>query len=122
MFICVICQQAFNVDITINDIVGSRLWTINFYREQLKYFAKVGLGNRTQHNVVVTKELIAVTEKRLSQLTTIYDKSLTPDGLRHRKYKAKGRLNGQNHTNGNGATASSGMQDNGDTRHARDKT
>ena len=105
-----------------NDVIGSRLWTINFYREQLKYFARVGLGNRTQNDVKVTKELIAVTEKRLEQLSTIYDSSLTADGLRHRKYKAKGRLNGQNHTNGNGATASSGMQDNGDTRHARDKT
>ena len=110
------------MDIILDHVIGTKLWTINFYRDQLKHFAKVGLGNRTQHDVVVTKELIAVTEKRLSQLTTIYDKNLTLDGLRHRKYKAKGRLNGQNHTNGNGATASSGMQDNGDTRHARDKT
>ena len=105
-----------------NDIIGSRLWTINFYREQLKYFAKVGLGNRTHHDVKVTKELIAVTEKRLEQLSTIYDSSLTADGLRHRKRKAtRSVLNGQT-TNGNGATASSRMQDNGNPRHERDKT
>ena len=110
------------MDLATTDIVGSKLWTINFYREQLKYFARVGLGNRTQHDVMVTPELIAVTEKRLEQLSTIYDSSLTADGLRHRKYKAKRRLNGQNHTNGNGATASSRMQNNGNSRHARDKT
>ena len=105
-----------------NDVIGSRLWTINFYREQLKYFARVGLGNRTQNDVKVTKELIAVTEKRLEQLSTIYDSSLTADGLRHRKYKATRSINGQNHTNGNGATASSRMQDNGNPRHARNKS
>ena len=108
---------------TIADIVGSRLWTINFYREQLKYFARVGLGNRTHHDVKVTKELIAITKKRLEQLSTIYDSSLTADGLRHRKHKATRRLlNGQNHTNGNGATASSRMQNNGNPRHARSKS
>ena len=111
------------MDIVTADVIGSRLWTINFYREQLKYFAKVGLGNRTHHDVKVTEELIAVTKKRLEQLSTIYDSSLTADGLRHRKYKATRRLfNGQQHTNGNGATASSRMQDNGNPRHARDKT
>ena len=111
------------MDIATNDVIGSRLWTINFYREQLKYFAKVGLGNRTHHDVKVTEELIAVTKKRLEQLSTIYDSSLTADGLRHRKHRVKRSLNGQqNHTNGNGATASSRMQNNGNSRHARDKT
>ena len=110
------------MDITISDVIGSRLWTINFYREQLKYFARVGLGNRTQHDVMVTPKLIAVTKKRLEELTVIYDSSLTADGLRHRKHRAKRRLNGQNHTNGNGATASSRMQDNGNPRHARSKS
>ena len=111
------------MDIATNDVIGSRLWTINFYREQLNYFARVGLGNRTQHDVKVTPELIAITKKRLAELTVIYDSSLTADGLRHRKHRVKRSLNGQqNHTNGDGATASSGMQDNGDTRHARDKT
>ena len=108
---------------TINDVIGSRLWTINFYREQLKYFARVGLGNRTQHDVKVTAKLIAITKKRLEQLSTIYDSSLTADGLRHRKRKATRRLlNGHQHTNGNGATASSRMQDNGNPRHARNKS
>ena len=106
----------------INDIVGSRLWTINFYREQLGHFAKVGLGNRTQHDVKVTPELIAITEKRLSQLTTIYDASLTPDGRRQRKKRAKRRILSGQITNGNGTTATPRVQDNGTTRHARKKS
>ena len=111
------------MDIKVNDIIGSRLWTINFYREQLKHFAKVGLGNLTQHDVKVTPKLIAITEKRLAQLTTIYDAGLTPKGLKHRKKRATRRLlDGQNHTNGNGATASSRVQNNGTTRHARSKS
>ena len=111
------------MDVITADVIGSRLWTINFYREQLKHFAKVGLGNKTQHDVKVTKELIAITKKRLAQLTVIYDSSLTADGLRHRKHRVKRSLNGQqNHTNGNGATASSRMQDNGNPRHARNKS
>ena len=110
------------MDLAINNIIGSRLWTINFYREQLKHFAKVGLGNKTQHDVKVTSELIAITKKRLAQLTVIYDSSLTADGLRHRKIRAKRSLNGQQKANNNGATASSRMQDNGNPRHERSKS
>ena len=103
-------------------MIGSRLWTINFYREQLNYFARVGLGNRTQHDVKVTPELIAITKKRLAELTVIYDSSLTADGLRHRKKRVTRSLNGHQHTNGNGATASSRMQGNGNPRHERSKS
>ena len=111
------------MDLTITDVIGSRLWTINFYREQLKHFAKVGLGNRTQHDVKITPELIDVTKKRLRELTIVYDSNITPAGHRDRKLRAdRKRLNGQNHTNGDGATASSGMQDNGNPRHARNKS
>ena len=110
------------MDLAINDIVGSKLWTINFYREQLRKFKKVGLGNLTEHDVKVTEHLIAVTTERLKELTIVYDSNLSPDGLRHRKHRAKRRLHGQQSTNGNGATASSRMQNNGNSRHARDKT
>ena len=111
------------MDIILDHVIGSKLWTINFYREQLRHFAKVGLGNRTQHDVKVTPELIDVTRKRLRELTIVYDSNITTAGHRDRKRRADRKiLNGQNHTNGNGTTASSGMQNNGDTRHARDKT
>ena len=40
-----------------------------FYRDQLKSFKKIGIGNKTNHGVTVTKKLIKVTKKRLSQLS-----------------------------------------------------
>ena len=109
------------MDITTVNIVGSKLWTINFYREQLKHFAKVGLGNRTQHDVKVTKELIAVTKKRLQQLTIVYDSNISVSH-KLRKLRAERKLIDGQHTNGDGATTSSRMQSNGNTRHARDKS
>ena len=104
-----------------DNIVGSKLWTINFYREQLRHFAKVGLGNRTQHDVKVTKELIAVTRKRLQQLTIVYDSNISPSH-KLKKLRAERKLINGQHTNGDGATTSSRMQSNGDTRHERDKS
>ena len=105
----------------VNDVIGSRLWTINFYREQLKYFAKVGLGNRTRHDVRVTERLIAITEKRLKDLTTIYDNSISRS-YRLRKRRAERKLFNGQHTNNNGTTTPSRVQDNGDTRHGGDKS
>ena len=40
-----------------------------FYRDQLKKFDRIGLGNKTQHNVVVTETLINATKRRLKQLS-----------------------------------------------------
>ena len=109
------------MDLTITDVIGSRLWTINFYREQLKHFAKVGLGNLTQHDVRVTESLIAVTEKRLKELTTVYDGSISYSHKMRKRRAERKLFNGQRHTNNNGTTASPGVQDNGNTRHERKK-
>ena len=109
------------MDLTITDVIGSRLWTINFYREQLKHFAKVGLGNLTQHDVRVTESLIAVTEKRLKELTTVYDGSISYSHKMRKRRAERKLFNGQQHTNNNGTTASPGVQDNGNTRHERKK-
>ena len=49
--------------------VRNRQEIIRFYRQQLQKFKKLGIGNRTEFRVVVTKKLIAITNKRLSQLT-----------------------------------------------------
>ena len=46
--------------------VRNRQEIIRFYRQQLKKFKSVGIGNRTEFRVVVTKKLIAITNKRLS--------------------------------------------------------
>ena len=42
---------------------------IRFYRQQLKKYKSLGIGKRTEFGVKVTKRLIAITNKRLSQLT-----------------------------------------------------
>ena len=39
-----------------------------FYRDQLKTFDRIGLGNKTFHGVVVTETLINATKRRLEQL------------------------------------------------------
>jgi len=43
---------------------------IKFYRDQLKKFYKLGIGNKTEHRVVVTDGLIDITKKRLYELQT----------------------------------------------------
>ena len=40
-----------------------------FYKHQLRKFEGIGVGNKTEWGVVVTDELIAVTQKRLEQLS-----------------------------------------------------
>tara|TARA_Y100000310_G_C20037599_1_gene514673 strand:+ start:146 stop:475 length:330 start_codon:yes stop_codon:yes gene_type:complete len=108
---------------TIADIVGSRLWTINFYRDQLKKFEKVGLGGFTDNNVKVRKSLIEVTKKRLKDITTVYDNNISVHGHNSRRRRAERKLlNGQQNANGNGTAASPGVQDNGNTRYEREKS
>mgnify|MGYP003152964300 CR=1 FL=1 len=66
------------------EVMGSKLWVINFYREQLDKFDKLGLGKQTEHNVVVTPQLIAITNKRLEDLSVNYDRKLTPSAFKFR--------------------------------------
>ena len=47
---------------TLSDIIG-------FYREQIRRFEKIGIGNRTEFRTLVTQDLIDITIKRMKQLT-----------------------------------------------------
>ena len=68
----------------INDaLVISRLFIIEFYRDQLKKFEKIGIGKETEHGTRISKKLIATTKKRLRQLSPIL-----------RKINKKERVNG----------------------------
>jgi len=49
-------------------VIGGPLWLINFYKRQLSFFYKLGLGNKTNHGVVVTDTLIQATIRRLLEL------------------------------------------------------
>ena len=108
------------------EVIGSKLWLIHFYQEQLDKFAKLGLGKFTEFDTRITEALIATTQKRLDQLTVVYDGKLTYRAhalrrARNRRITRKKRLNGQK-LNNNGATLTSRMQDNGNTRHEKDKS
>ena len=107
-------------------VTGSRLWMINFYKEQLNKFEKVGLGKLTENDVKVSPELIQVTRKRLDQLTVVYDSTMTPQALKLRRLKAIKKMkersvNGQQ-ANSNGATTTQGRKDNSDTGHETGKS
>ena len=102
------------------EITGSKLWLVHFYQDQLNKFAKLGLGKHTEFDVRITEELIATTQKRLDEITIIYDKSLHP--RTHVLRKAKKRLRNKEKlrngsTNSNGTAAAQSCKDNSSTGH-----
>ena len=105
------------------EVVGSKLWLIHFYQEQLDKFAKLGLGKFTEFDTKITEALISTTQKRLDQLAIMYDGKLTSRAHALRKMKMrrinKDRLNGQK-VNNNRATITPRVQSNGDTGHEED--
>ena len=46
----------------------SRTYIASFYKSQLEKFAKIGIGNDTENGVIVTQNLIDITNKRLLQI------------------------------------------------------
>ena len=59
----------------INDaLVISRCFIVEFYRDQLEKFEKIGIGKETEHGIKISKKLIATTKKRLGQLSPILTK------------------------------------------------
>ena len=49
-------------------VIGGPLWLINFYKRQLSFFYKLGLGKETNHGVIVTNTLVQATIRRLLEL------------------------------------------------------
>ena len=65
---------------TISDI-------IYFYKQQLTRFYKIGIGNRTEFNTVVTDRLLDITLKRLNELqskrdTLVFDVKDRQNGIK----------------------------------------
>ena len=59
----------------INDaLVVSRCFIVEFYRDQLEKFEKIGMGKETEHGTRISKRLISTTKKRLRQLSPILKK------------------------------------------------
>jgi len=48
-----------------------RISVIKFYKEQIKKFEKIGLGNRTEFNTLITERLFDITRKRLAELQRV---------------------------------------------------
>jgi hypothetical protein len=49
-------------------LLSTRAGLYKFYQDQLKKFYKIGLGNQTEFNVIVTQTLIDATIRRANQL------------------------------------------------------
>lgn len=41
---------------------------IHFYRNQIAKFEKIGMGNKTEHNTIITDTLMEATRRRLLEL------------------------------------------------------
>tara|TARA_Y100000310_G_scaffold198679_1_gene198659 strand:- start:517 stop:921 length:405 start_codon:yes stop_codon:yes gene_type:complete len=104
------------------DVMGTRQWVVNFYQEQLDYFNKIGLGKYTTHGVKVTSQLIKVTQKRLDELTLVYDASLTPQALKLRKLRLRREKLQNGSTDSNGAAEAKGCEDIRTDGHERSKS
>ena len=78
-------------------VCNSRLSIINLYRDQLRIFKKLGIGQRTEHGTIVTDKLIDTTKKRLSQLSATYEASLTAAAATWRSKAASPLRNGVAH-------------------------
>ena len=103
------------------EVMGSKLWVINFYKEQLNKFEKVGLGKLTEHDVKVTPNLIRITQQRLDDLSLRYDNRLLPSAFLYRERRARIRQAKRNRTNGqlkhDGAAPTKSGKDISDTGH-----
>ena len=72
-----------------NPVTGTTLSIKHFYIEQLKKFDKIGINKKTKFGVKVTKELIDITKKRLSQISFNYEAGLSEEGKYSRKRQRK---------------------------------
>ena len=111
---------------------------IQWYREQLQRFLKLGMGNWTEHNVQITEGLINTTKKRIVQLggeaalrpgwgQIEAESSDNPSTNRVRQFREREKvklrlrekING-NHTNGTASHARS--ESNGNNGHEGDQS
>ena len=97
------------------ELLPSKLWLINFYHEQLSKFYKLGMGEKTEHGIVITEKLIKLTEKRLDNLSIVYEAGISNQAMYQRRQLRKRKdKSGQSPSN-NGATIKSREQGNSST-------
>ena len=97
------------------EMSSSKLWLLNFYREQLFKFYKLGMGKKTENNVLITKSLIDNTKKRLADLSVVYETNVSDQTLyQRRQRKLRKEQSGQSHSD-NGTAIKSREQGNSST-------
>ena len=97
------------------EVTSSKLWLINFYREQLSKFYKLGMGEKTENDVLITEKLIKLTEKRLNDLSVVYEANVSDQTMyQRRQLIMRKEKSGQSSSN-NGATIKSREQSNSST-------
>ena len=67
-------QQLIDAGIINENKQVSRIFISRFYKEQLIKFDKLGIGKLTENGILITPELIAITEKRLNQLMPLRER------------------------------------------------
>ena len=97
---------------------------IYFYKQQLSRFYKIGIGNKTENGVIVTEDLIKITQKRLAEISLVYDAKLKPrtpffEGQSFIKGKIRKKLH---ENNSNGTVAKSSSKSDGNNRHGGGKS
>jgi len=102
------------------DVIGSKLWVIHMYQDQLDKFMKIGLGNKTENNVVVTETLINTTKKRLAQLTIVYEAGIKTNSRWQTAYKVTKEKLSNDTIDDNGTIITSGRQDDSNNGHDGD--
>ena len=97
------------------EIPSSKLWLINFYREQLSKFYKLGMGKKTENNVLITKSLIDNTKKRLADLSVVYETNVSDQTLYQRRQRKLRKDKSGQSSSSNGTTIKSREQGNSST-------
>ena len=90
--------------IAMRELSSSKLWLINFYREQLSKFIKLGMGKKTEHDVLITEKLIELTEKRLNDLSIVYEAGISDQAMYQRRQLRKRKEQSGQSPSSNGAT------------------
>ena len=83
---------------------SSKLWVINFYREQLSKLRSIGVGRKTENDVLVTHDLIERTENRLCALAVVYERNVTAQAQYQRRELLKRKVQNGQQSSINGAT------------------
>ena len=119
-------------------MLTTRKSVIQWYRDQLAKFHRLGIGKFTEHNTKVSQTLIDTTEKRIIQLGGVdalhpdwgiikiepsNDNSTKRVKLFRKRQQVKAKLRemmDDNHTNGTASTTRS--KSNGNTGHEEDQS